>query len=88
MNSWTRHAVATPGDLLFHIRAEREDMCFELAAQIMIKLGNAVTPVDEVHGFRYFDARDLLGFTASTPLSDMLDEVIPWCRHAVADGRL
>jgi len=33
-------------------------------------------------------ARDLLGFTASTPLSDMLDEVIPWCRHAVADGRL
>ncbi|TSB42799.1 Dyp-type peroxidase, partial [Streptomyces benahoarensis] len=25
-------------------------------------LGTAVTVVDEVHGFRYFDARDLLGF--------------------------
>ena len=30
-----RHAVATPGDLLFHIRAERMDLCFELATQIM-----------------------------------------------------
>jgi len=62
----TRHAVATPGDLLFHIRAEREDLCFELATQIMMKLGSAVTPVDEVHGFRYFDARDLLGFVDGT----------------------
>src|SRR5260370_21693010 len=25
-----RHAVSTPGDLLFHIRAKRMDMCFEL----------------------------------------------------------
>ena len=62
----SRHAVATPGDLLFHIRAEREDLCFELAAQIMMKLGKAVAPADEVHGFRYFDARDLLGFVDGT----------------------
>jgi putative iron-dependent peroxidase len=62
----SRRAVATPGDLLFHIRAEREDLCFELAAQIMAKLGDAVTPADEVHGFRYFDARDLLGFVDGT----------------------
>ena len=61
-----RHAVATPGDLLFHIRAEREDLCFELATQIMLKLGNAVVAKDEVHGFRYFDARDLLGFVDGT----------------------
>lgn len=61
-----RHAIATPGDLLFHIRADREDLCFELAAQIMIKLGDAVVPADEVHGFRYFDARDLLGFVDGT----------------------
>src|SRR6266481_2669797 len=26
-----RHAVSTPGDLLFHIRAKRMDLCFELA---------------------------------------------------------
>jgi porphyrinogen peroxidase len=62
----SRQAVATPGDLLFHIRAEREDLCFELATQIMMKLGNAVFPADEVHGFRYFDARDLLGFVDGT----------------------
>ncbi len=61
-----RHAVATPGDLLFHIRAERMDLCFELAAQIMARLEGAVTPVDEVHGFRYFDSRDLLGFVDGT----------------------
>jgi len=62
----SRHAVATPGDLLFHIRAERMDLCFELAAQIMSRLEGAVTPVDEVHGFRYFDSRDLLGFVDGT----------------------
>lgn len=62
----TRHAVATPGDILFHIRAERMDLCFELAAQIMMRLGAAVTAVDEVHGFRYFDDRDLTGFVDGT----------------------
>jgi putative iron-dependent peroxidase len=61
-----RHAVATPGDLLFHIRAQHFDYCFELGAQIMARLGDAVSPVDEVHGFRYFDARDMLGFVDGT----------------------
>ena len=61
-----RHAVSTPGDLLFHIRAKRMDLCFELATQIMSRIGDAVSPVDEVHGFRYFDDRDLLGFVDGT----------------------
>ena len=61
-----RHAVATPGDVLFHIRAGRMDLCFELAGQIMTRLRTAVSPVDEVHGFRYFDSRDLLGFVDGT----------------------
>jgi porphyrinogen peroxidase len=61
-----RHAVSTPGDLLFHIRAKRMDLCFELATQIMARIGNAVSQVDEVHGFRYFDDRDLLGFVDGT----------------------
>ena len=61
-----RHAVATPGDLLFHIRASRMDLCFELATQIMARLGGAVSVLDEVHGFRYFDERDLLGFVDGT----------------------
>jgi porphyrinogen peroxidase len=62
----SRHAVATPGDLMFHIRAKRMDLCFELTAQIMAELDGAVSPVDEVHGFRYFDERDLLGFVDGT----------------------
>jgi putative iron-dependent peroxidase len=62
----SRHAVATPGDLLFHIRSKRMDLCFELATQIMTRLGDAVSPVDEVHGFKYFDDRDLIGFVDGT----------------------
>src|SRR5229473_2917898 len=61
-----RHAVSTPGDMLFHIRAQRMDLCFELATRIMARLGAAVSPIDEVQGFRYFDSRDLIGFVDGT----------------------
>lgn len=60
------HAVSTPGDLLLHVRADRMDLCFELARQVRARLGDAVEVADEVHGFRYFDARDLLGFVDGT----------------------
>src|ERR1700726_2374896 len=66
LRAGSRHAVATPGDLLFHVRAQRMDLCFELATQITARLGDAVAPVDEVQGFRYFDARDLIGFVDGT----------------------
>jgi putative iron-dependent peroxidase len=66
IRSATRHAVSTPGDLFFHIRAKRMDLCFELATQIMTRIGSAVSVVDEVQGFRYFDDRDLLGFVDGT----------------------
>jgi putative iron-dependent peroxidase len=62
-----RHAaLATPGDLLFHIRAHRFDLCFELAARLVNRLAGHVQVVDEVHGFRSFDERDLLGFVDGT----------------------
>jgi porphyrinogen peroxidase len=64
--SGPRHAVSTPGDLVFHIRAKRMDLCFELATQILARLGGAITTVDEVQAFRYFDQRDLLGFVDGT----------------------
>lgn len=59
-------APATPGDLFFHIRADRLDMCFELARLIVDRLGPRVRVVDEVHGFKSFDERDLLGFVDGT----------------------
>jgi porphyrinogen peroxidase len=59
-------AVSTPGDVLFHIRAERDDMCFELERLLLESLGGAVRVEDETVGFRYFDARDLLGFVDGT----------------------
>jgi porphyrinogen peroxidase len=63
----SRHtAPATAGDLLFHIRANRMDLCFEYAAQVMKRLDGAVKVADEVQGFRYFDERDLIGFVDGT----------------------
>lgn len=62
-----RHtAPATPGDLFFHIKAEQLDVCFELASRLTQRLRGSATVVDEVHGFRYFDRRDLLGFVDGT----------------------
>src|SRR6201984_659766 len=66
IRSGGRHAVSTPGDVLFHIRAKRPDLCFELAAQIMDNIGDVVSVADEVHGFRYFDDRDVIGFVDGT----------------------
>jgi porphyrinogen peroxidase len=63
----TRHrAPATAGDLLFHIRSNRMDLCFEYTTQVMARLAGAVRVVDEEHGFRYFDERDLIGFVDGT----------------------
>ncbi|CAI8779399.1 Dyp-type peroxidase [Pseudomonas sp. IT-P294] len=61
-----RRALATPGDLLLHIRAEQMDLCFELATQIIAALGDAISVVDEVQGFRYFDMRSIIGFVDGT----------------------
>ncbi|KAK5628326.1 hypothetical protein RRF57_004041 [Xylaria bambusicola] len=72
-------AVSTPGDLLFHIRAERRDMCFEMERQLIDKLGDAVRLEDHTTGFRYLDARDLLGFvdgTANPVGGDVVDAVV------------
>src|SRR2546425_9849528 len=52
--------------MLFHIRAQRMDLCFELATRIVARLGTAISPVDEGHGFRFFDSRDLIGFVDGT----------------------
>jgi putative iron-dependent peroxidase len=61
-----RRAPATDGDLLVHLIARRPDLCFELAMQIRGELGEAAELIDEVHGFRYLDSRDLTGFIDGT----------------------
>jgi putative iron-dependent peroxidase len=62
-----RHqAASTPGDLLFHIRSATMDLCWELASLVVGRLSGAATVVDEIHGFKYFDERDLLGFVDGT----------------------
>ncbi|MFF0201173.1 Dyp-type peroxidase [Streptomyces sp. NPDC005017] len=62
-----RHrAVSTPGDLLFHIRAERQDLCFALTTEILKGLSDLVTVEDEVQAFSYLDSRNLLGFVDGT----------------------
>ncbi|BBY57836.1 Dyp-type peroxidase [Mycolicibacterium sarraceniae] len=64
------HAPSTPGDLLFHIRAEVLDVCFELGSRVAKAMAGAITIVDEVHGFKFFDNRDLLGFVDGTENPD------------------
>ncbi len=66
LNGARHRAVATPGDLLFHIRAHRFDLCFELAERLAERLRGHAEVVDEVHGFRSFDERDVLGFVDGT----------------------
>ncbi|HEY5266131.1 MAG TPA: Dyp-type peroxidase [Acidimicrobiales bacterium] len=62
-----KHAApSTPGDVMFHVRARQMDLCFEVAALIMDRLRGSVVVVDETHGFKYFDERDLLGFVDGT----------------------
>lgn len=62
----THQAPATPGDLFLHLRAHRLDLCFELAQLVTGRLAGAAVVEDEVHGFRSFDQRDLLGFVDGT----------------------
>ena len=66
VGSGERVAVSTPGDILLHIRADQMDLCFELATQVVTRLGKAVEVVDEVQGFRYFDMRSMVGFVDGT----------------------
>lgn len=61
-----RRAVATPGDVLLHLCADSMDLCFELATHLLQAFDGALKVVDEVHGFRNFDMRAIIGFVDGT----------------------
>lgn len=62
-----RHtAVSTPGDLHFHIRADRPSFCYDAAAYITDTLKPVAESLVEVQGFRYWDGRTILGFVDGT----------------------
>jgi UDP-glucose 4-epimerase len=91
------HAAALNND--FNISTPVGHTVLELAEVIWQKINGPDIPLNVVNddGFEHdvqkrvpdtTKAKELLGFEATTTLDAMLDEVIPWIRTAVADGRL
>lgn len=61
-----RLAPATAADLFVHLRSDRFDLCFELGRRLRAALGDTVRVIEDIHGFRYLDSRDLTGFVDGT----------------------
>lgn len=59
-------AVATPGDLHFHLRAPNISICIDMLTAINGALYLVADCLEEVHGFRYWDGRSILGFVDGT----------------------
>jgi UDP-glucose 4-epimerase len=81
----------------FNLSTAQSTTVLELAEAIWQKINGPGVPLRVVHDepFEYDvqrrvpsteKARRILGFEATTPLSAMLDEVIPWIRQAIQDG--
>ena len=82
----------------FNLSTAESTTVRELAEVIWTKInGDAPLTIISDEGFEHDvqkrvpsvdKARDVLGFEATTSLDEMLDEVIPWIRQAVADGTI
>ena len=59
-------AIATPGDLFFHIRAKEMTICYQIHQLCYDIIADYVELVDETHGFRYFEGRSIIGFVDGT----------------------
>ena len=59
-------APATGGDIFIHIHSGRHDLNFLLAREILQPIRQEIDVLDETHGFRYLDSRDLTGFIDGT----------------------
>lgn len=59
-------AVSTPGDLHFHLRADNKSLIFDMAIEISKLLAPVAESILEINGFKYWDARSILGFVDGT----------------------
>jgi porphyrinogen peroxidase len=59
-------AVSSRGDLHFHLRGDNSSICYDMAADLSAILQPVAVSVEEVHGFRYWDGRSILGFVDGT----------------------
>jgi len=66
INGEKHTAVSTPGDLHFHIRADHKSFAYDMAAVISGFMKDIADCIVEVHGFRYWDSRSILGFVDGT----------------------
>ncbi len=65
-------AISTEGDIHFHLRAINAGVCYEMAKNIYDIINPVADNLVEVHGFRYWDGRSILGFVDGTenPIGD------------------
>jgi nucleoside-diphosphate-sugar epimerase len=91
------HPDATNDD--FNLSTDESTTVLELAQTIWTKMRGADVPFRYVSDPPFEHdvqrrvpstekAKRILGFEATTSLSEMLDEVIPWVTNAVAEGRI
>jgi putative iron-dependent peroxidase len=59
-------AVSSKGDLHFHIRGNDSSVCYDMAYAISDVLEPVAISIEEIHGFRYWDGRSILGFVDGT----------------------
>ncbi|MGX5819847.1 Dyp-type peroxidase [Chitinophaga lutea] len=76
-------AISTPADLHFHIRADKKSLAFDMSAVISGLLKDVAVCTEEVHGFRYWDSRSILGFVDGTENPHGADRTY----FAVVDGQ-
>ncbi|HGI5214592.1 TPA: Dyp-type peroxidase [Providencia alcalifaciens] len=70
-------APATQRDMLIHIQSLRHDINFSLAQAALKAFGQSIEVVEETHGFRWVEDRDLSGFIDGTenPQGEEIAEV-------------
>ncbi|HEY6537892.1 MAG TPA: NAD-dependent epimerase/dehydratase family protein [Candidatus Dormibacteraeota bacterium] len=83
----------------FNLSTDESTTVLELAQKIWTKIRGSDTPFRYVADDPFQHdvqrrvpatekAKELLGFQATTSLSDMLDEVVPWIQDAIRSGRI